>query len=322
MYYLGVDLGGTNIAIGLVDEEGKILHQNSCPTGVNRPFGKIMADMGALAHQVVAEAGHSMDEVAAVGIGAPGASDNKAGTVIFANNLNWRNVPVRAELGKHVNLPIFVDNDANVAALAELYAGVAKGKDSIILITLGTGVGGGIVLNQRVWGGRHNVGAEIGHMIVETEHGEPCSCGNDGCFERYTSATALIREGRKAVVENPASLIYSMTGGDMDKVTAKVVLDAARAGDFIGERIFQKYIHYLALGIVSLINTLDPDVIALGGGVSKAGDFLLDALIPEVEKHIFYKDLPWADILLSTLGNDAGIIGAAMMGRQMIENQQ
>ena len=320
MLYLGVDLGGTNIAIGLVDEAGAILHQDSCPTGANRPFADIISDMGALALRVVAESGHTMEEVSSVGIGSPGAADLKSGVVIFANNLNWRNVDVRGELSKYLDQPIYVDNDANVAALAELYAGVAQGKDSVILLTLGTGVGGGIVLNRRVWGGRHNVGGEIGHMIVETADGEPCSCGNDGCWERYTSATALIREGRKAVVEYPGSLIYAMTGGDPDKVTAKVVLDAAKQGDFNGERIFRRFIHYLALGIVSLINILDPDVIALGGGVSKAGDFLLSALLPEVREHIFYKDLPSAEILLSQLGNDAGIIGAAMMARQMVED--
>lgn len=313
MYYVGVDLGGTNIAAGVVTESGELIHQDSCPTGVGRPYEQIISDMGELVNKVIRDSGCTVKDMKAVGIGSPGAADCKAGEIVFANNLSWYHVPICAELKKHVGPPVFVDNDANVAALAETVAGCAKGRSDVILLTLGTGVGGGIVLNGRILGGVHHVGAEIGHMIVEVQ-GEQCSCGNRGCFERYTSATALIREGRKCIIAHPDSRITLKTGGDLDKVTAKIVLDSAKEGDIFALEIFERFIHYLAMGIVSLINLFDPEVIAIGGGVAKAGDFLMEALLPEVKKHIFYKDLPYADIMLSPMGNEAGIIGAAMMG--------
>lgn len=313
MYYIGVDLGGTNIAVGLVSESGELLYQDSCPTGAGRPYYEIIADMGAMVNKVIRDSGHTLEEIKAVGIGSPGAVDCKNGEIVFANNLSWFHVPLCAELKKHVNLPVFADNDANVAALAETVAGCAKGRSDVILITLGTGVGGGIVLGGKILGGVHHIGAEIGHMIVEVQ-GEQCSCGNRGCFERYTSATALIREGRKCVIAHPDSKITLKTGGDLDKVTAKVVLDSAKEGDIFALEIFNNFIHYLAMGIVSLVNLFDPEVIAIGGGVAKAGDFLMNALIPEVEKNIFYKDIPHAEIMLSPMGNEAGIIGAAMLG--------
>ena len=314
MYHIGVDLGGTNIAVGLVDKEGQILHQDSVPTGVGRPYEMILKDMADLVKKVVADSGHTMAEIESVGVGSPGAADTEKGEIVFANNLYWHFVPVRAELQKHLGaIPVSIDNDANVAALAEMVAGSAKGRRDVILLTLGTGVGGGVIVGGRIVGGHHHVGAEIGHMITVTD-GEMCTCGNRGCFERYTSATALIRMGRQAVVDNPGSAIHVAVGGDMEKVTAKVVLDAAKSGDIIAMEIFERYVHHLAMGIVSLINIFDPEVIALGGGVSKAGDFLLDAVRADVEKHIFYKDIPHAEITISPLGNEAGIIGAAMLG--------
>ena len=269
--------------------------------------------MAGVALQVVADAGASMDDVGWVGIGSPGTTNVKEGVVIFANNLFWHHVPVRAEMQKYIDKPVYVDNDANVAGLAEAIVGACKGYDNSIFLTLGTGVGGGVILNKQVFSGSHNVGAEVGHMITVVD-GEPCTCGNKGCWETYTSATALIREGRKAAEKNPNGAIARAVGGQFDNISAKTVMDAAKAGDSDASAIFKQYIHYMAMGVVTLINVFDPEIFALGGGVAKAGDFLLNALTEEVNKHIFYKDVPHGAIVLAELGTDAGIIGAAMLG--------
>ncbi len=312
--YIGVDLGGTNIGAGIVDEEGSILVKDEVPTGSSRPYDEIIKDMADLIGEILKQGGYELSDVESIGIGSPGCIDNEQGEVVFANNLNWKHVPVREELQRHIDLPIYLENDANVAGLAEAVTGACKGVENSVTITLGTGVGSGIIIGGRPYSGSHGVGAELGHMIVRVD-GVPCTCGNRGCFERYTSATALIREGKKVAKANPDSIIAKSVEGDLDKISAKTVIDAAKAGDEVALEVFDNYIYYLAMGIVTIINSFDPSIIAIGGGVSRAGDFLLDSLKEQVKEHIFYKDMPYADIRLSELGNDAGIIGAAMLGR-------
>jgi len=312
--YIGVDLGGTNIAVGLVDEKGNIIHKGETPTGVGRPYQEILRDMAMLIIKVTEEAGYKKEDIQSIGIGSPGFADKNLGTIIFANNLFWHNVPVRDELQKYINVPVYIDNDATVAGVAEAVVGACKGFKNSITITLGTGVGSGIIIDGKPYSGSHGVGSELGHIIVEVD-GLECTCGNRGCWERYTSATALIREGKEAAQKHPDSMINKAVEGDLDKITAKTVIDAAKAGDAVAMEIFKKYIHYIAMGIITIINAFDPDIIAIGGGVAKAGDFLLNAIKEEVSKHIFYKDVPCAEICMAQLGNDAGIIGAAMLGR-------
>ncbi|MFU0800164.1 MAG: ROK family protein [Xylanivirga thermophila] len=312
--YVGVDLGGTNIGAGVVDENGRILHKDEIPTGVGRPYQEIIKDMGDLIKKVIKNAGYVVDDIVSIGIGSPGVADKEKAFIVYANNLYWKHIPVGEELRKYVNLPVYIDNDANVAGLAEAVCGACQGYRNSVTITLGTGVGSGIIIDGKPYSGSHGAGAELGHMIVSVD-GIECTCGNKGCFERYTSATALIREGKEAAKTHPESLIAKTVKGDLDKINAKVVIDAAKAGDEEGLKIFRRYIHYLTMGIITIINIFDPDIIAIGGGVSRAGDFLLDALNKEVEEHIFYKDLPHAKLCISELGNDAGIIGAAMLGK-------
>ncbi|HHW71452.1 MAG TPA: ROK family protein [Clostridiales bacterium] len=312
--YIGVDLGGTNIGAGVVDEKGNIFIKDEVPTGATRPYKDIIADMAGLIESILKQGGYKISDVESIGIGSPGCIDKDQGKVVFANNLNWRHVPVREELQKHIDLPVYIENDANVAGLAEAISGACKGVENSVTITLGTGVGSGIIIGGRPYSGSHGVGAELGHMIVKVG-GILCTCGNRGCFERYASATALIREGKEAAKANPDSLIGKSVDGDLDRIDAKVVVDAAKAGDKTALEVFDNYIYYLTMGIVTIINTFDPSIIAIGGGVSRAGDFLLDALKKKVEEHVFYKDMPYADIRLSELGNDAGIVGAAMLGR-------
>lgn len=314
MIYVGIDIGGTGIQMGLVDEAGKILHKGGIVTRTDIPFTEQVAAIAACVKETVASGGYTMEDVQAVGAGVPGVPDPQTGNIAFCTNLGWVDVPFCQVLGEMLGKPIFVGNDATVAGLAESVAGISAGTDSSVFITLGTGVGGGIVLNGKVWHGFHGVGSEIGHMILELD-GEPCNCGNRGCVERYCSATAVIRMAREAVKVHPDSDIMTRCEGDPAKINAKIVFDAAKEGDATALKIFRKYVSYLAQTIASLINCIDPEIIVLGGGVSKAGAFLLDAVREECKRYVLYKALPFARIELAELGPDAGIIGAAMLGK-------
>ena len=314
MYYIGLDVGGTTFKAGVVTEDGRIVHKDAMPTGIERPYQEIIADMAALCKKVAADAGIEMSEIKSIGVGVPGLFDNKTGMIPFCTNLGWHDIPFVAEMKKHLDTPVYGDNDATVAGLAESVAGVSAGIRDSVFLTLGTGVGGGIIIDGKPYSGAHGCGSEIGHMMIKMG-GEKCTCGNYGCFERYASATAIIREARKAIVEYPESSMLAACGGDPEKINAKIVIDAARAGDETAKTVFDGYVHALAVGIINIINMLDPEVIVLGGGVSAAGDFLLDAVREAVKPMVFFKTMPYARIELAQLGNDAGIIGAAMLGK-------
>lgn len=314
MLYIGIDVGGTTAKAGVVDEEGKILAKSVCKTGKERAFEDIAADMAELCRRVVRESGHEMADIAAVGVGIPGEQDPRSGLVAFCNNLGWVNVPLMQRLREALGLGVYVDNDANVAALAESAFGASRDVKSSILVTLGTGVGGGIVENRRVRTGAHGVGGEIGHMVVVVD-GEKCNCGHRGCWEKYASATAIIRMGRALMEEKPDCALARQLGGDAAQLNAKAVLDLAKAGDADCMGIFETYVKYLCVGLANLINIYDPDMIVLGGGVAYAGDFLLDAVRAALGDYVYCPALSWARVELARMGNDAGIIGAAMLGR-------
>jgi glucokinase len=316
MVYIGIDLGGTKIAAGVVDESGAILRQSAAPTGMPRPYGPIVQDMARVTLETLAAAGLTPDDVTAVGVGVPGVAEQSTGVIPFCTNLAWHDVPFRTEFQKHLNKPVFIENDATLAGYAESLVGVSAGIRSSVFITLGTGVGSGIIIDGKPYSGAHHVGSELGHCIVEMD-GELCSCGMRGCFERYASATALIRDGRRALERHPGSLLGALCGGDPQRIEAKTVLDAAREGDPTALKVFRRYAHYLAIGIVNIINFIDPEVVVLGGGVSKAGKFLLDAVREALPPRIFFKTLPYARVQLARLGNDAGIIGAAMLAKDL-----
>ena len=315
MYYIGVDLGGTGIKAGVVNEKGEILSKGSTPTMAERPYQAVIADIATLCKTVAADANITVEDIEAIGVGVPGICDPKTGIIPKCTNLGWFDVPFVSELQSHIAKPVIVDNDAPVAGFAEYIAGVSAGTHSSVFVTLGTGVGGGIIMNGRPYSGAHGVGSEIGHMNIAMG-GEECTCGNKGCFERYASATSIIRDAKRAVAENPDSVIMQKCGGDVEKINAKIVIDAAKEGDAVGKQVFDGYVNGLAHGLVNLINVIDPEVIVLGGGVSMAGEFLLNAVREAMKPLIFFKSMPYADVKLATLGADAGIIGAAMLGKQ------
>ena len=314
MLYVGIDLGGTGIKAGLITEDGTILAQADCPTGVERGHEAVIADMAKLALTVIEKGGKTLDDVKSIGIGLPGVQDPRTGHVPFCTNLYWHDVPVIELMNKYIDKPIYFDNDATVAGLAESVAGVSAGVKNSVFITLGTGVGGAIIIDGKPYSGANGVGSEVGHMITVID-GEPCTCGNSGCWERYASATAIIRMGREVAEKKPAGSIARAVGGDLSRITAKTIFDLAKEGDPDATELFNRYVYYLCVGIVNIINCVDPEVLVIGGGLSKAGDFLLNAVRAKLPSMVFYKAMPYARIELATLGNDAGIIGAAMLGR-------
>ncbi len=313
--YVGIDLGGTNIAIGLVDKNGGIVHNDSIPTQAHRHYTEIIKDMADLSLKVIEDAGYNVKDIKSVGVGSPGAPDKENGILVYANNINFYNVPMRNEIQKYINLPVFIDNDANCAALAESVAGAAKGKKHSITVTLGTGVGAGIIIDGKIYSGFNDSGGEIGHTVIHMD-GEQCTCGRKGCWEAYASVTALIRHTKKAAHMHNDSLIYKSVDGNIEEINGRTSFDAAKAGDDIGEEVVQNYIQYIAEGATNIINTFQPEMLVIGGGISKEGDYLLNPLRELIQRNVYCKHVPMTEIKAALLGNDAGIIGAAMLGKQ------
>lgn len=312
--FIGVDLGGTTIKVGVVNGEGRILYQNARPTYAGRDYPLIIRDMIEQIEDAMDWAGVGLEAVKSIGIGVPGLAEARTGNVIYCTNLSWVNIPLGREISQHFGKPVFVENDATVAALAEYVAGSTKGLKNSVFITLGTGVGGGVIINHKIYSGSHGAGSEIGHMIVG-ENFYNCNCGANGCLETFASATGLIKYVRKRIEERDvATNILRMANGRLEDIDAKIIFDGAKAGDALAQEAVQRMVKYLAIGIINIFNILDPERIAIGGGVSKVGDYLIDLLNQEVSKMTFCKEVKYGDIVLAELGNDAGIIGAAFLG--------
>lgn len=312
-YYVGIDLGGTNIVAGVVDENYNIVAKASTKTNCPRPEKEIADDMAKMALQAVENAGLAIDQIEWVGIGTPGIANSETGIIEYSNNLGFKNTPMVKYISEVIDKPVFIENDANAAAYGEYVAGAAKGAKNAVCITLGTGVGGGIIVDGKIYSGSNFAGAEIGHTVIEVD-GAQCSCGRKGCFEAYSSATGLIRMTNEAIAEHPESLMAKMS--EKAKVTARTSFDAMRDGDECAKFIVDKYIKYLAAGITNTINIFQPDVLCIGGGVCNEGDALLLPMKAIVEKEVYTRDSEKnTKIVIAELGNDAGIIGAAFLGR-------
>lgn len=309
-YYAGIDIGGTFVKCGIVDNEGKIIVKGKIPTGKNKTYQQIAMDIAKYVAQLEDEAGV---KTCSVGIGCPGTVDSEKGIVLYCNNLGWKNVPLAEEIGKLLGKPTYVTNDANAAALGESFIGAGKAYNSSILVTLGTGVGGGIVLDGKLFEGNCSAGAEIGHHVIRKD-GRKCTCGRNGCFEVYSSATALMKEARTRMRENKNSMLWGACNGNKDKVDGKMIFDCAKAGDETANKVVNWYIDYLAEGIANLANIFRPEAVLLGGGVSAQGDALIVPTQKLVNKRLYggYHYAP-VKVAVATLGNDAGLCGAAKL---------
>ncbi len=313
MYYVGIDLGGTNIAAGLVTVDGKILADKSVPTRAERDWKEIVADMASLAKEVIAMAGVEISEVTGVGIGCPGSIDNENGICAYSNNIKMEKADIAGEFKKHFDIPVNLENDANAAALGE-YEVNGKGAKSYVFVTLGTGIGGGVVIDGKIFRGHNGVGAEIGHTVI-VSGGEKCTCGRCGCWEAYGSVTALIRQTKAAMEKNPDSLLHKLAEKE-GKVTGKITFDAAQQGDKVAQGVLDQYFKYVAEGITNMVNIFQPEKVVIGGSVSKQGDYLLKPIAELVNKDDYNRYMHKAEVEIATLFGDAGIIGAALSAKK------
>lgn len=313
MYRIGVDLGGTNIAVGVVDENYKIVGRGKVKTRCPRPAAEIFDDIALAVNMAVKDAGISMDDVVSVGVGTPGSVNKDNGYIEFSNNLEFDQVPAKEMLEERIGKTIYLDNDANCAALGEAIAGCGKGVGNFVAITLGTGVGSGIIVNGKIVCGVNYCAGEMGHMVISVD-GEPCNCGRKGCWEQYSSATALIRQTKAAMLEDKDSAMWQLVNGNIDSTSGRTAFDAMRLGDKTAAAVVDKYIYYLSVGIGNVINALQPEIICIGGGISHEGDYLLAPLKKFIEEQRYsIHALKQTKILAAELGNDAGIIGSALL---------
>ena len=310
-YYIGIDLGGTFIKGGIVNENGEILLCDKTPTEVEKGDHGVADNIARLALDLLSRLGLTTSDVEGLGIGSPGMIDSAKGNVIYANNLGWENFMIGEELSSMLGgIPVKIGNDANVAALGEVKFGAARNYSSAIMITLGTGVGGGIVIDGKLVEGNLGAGAELGHTVI-VHGGEQCSCGRRGCFEAYSSATALIRDTRRAMEAHLDSKMWEI--GTLDAVNGKTVFDYAPV-DAYAKEVLDSYIEHLACGLINYANIFRPEVILLGGGVCAQGDNLIKPLQAIMDKEIYAGDKgPRVPILIAELENSAGLLGAAAL---------
>ncbi len=320
--YVGIDLGGINIAIGLVDDRYNILAKGSVPTGRERAFSDIMYDAAQLIRRLLQEAGKTEADIQSIGMGSPGIPDVEKKTIICASSFpQIHHSDAQAELQKYFpGVPVYVENDANAAAYGEILAGAAAGLANAVVVTLGTGVGGGVIIEKKIYAGFNHGGSELGHMVLNF-NGPKCGCGRNGCFEVYASATALIQQTADMIQSYPDSIIHEMIGHDPSKINGKTAFDAAKQGDRAGQKTVAKYIEYLGVGVVNIINIFQPEAIVIGGGICKEGEYLLSRLNEFVQRYLYTTEIPNAKLMTATLGNDAGIIGAAMLWKQQNQLQ-
>ncbi len=310
-YYIGIDIGGTNIACGIVDDNYDIVARAKVKTNAPRPYAEILEDIKQSVRLACAELGIKPSDACSIGIGCPGTC-NTEGVVEYSNNLGFVNVPLRSDIEAEFGVKTYLDNDANAAAFGEFAAGAAKGAKNAIVITLGTGVGSGIIIDGRIYSGSNCAGGEIGHTVIVVD-GRPCTCGRNGCFEAYASATALRKLTAEAAAENPDSKLAKQIEAD-GKCGARTAYIAMKNGCPVGTMVTEKYVKYLACGIANTINIFQPDILCIGGGVCNEGDTLMIPLKKAVAEQIYSKNSNKnTDIVVCSLGNDAGIIGAALL---------
>ena len=310
IYRAGIDLGGTNIKAGLVDENQKIIATASVPTRVERPYQEVIADMAKLVKQLLKQEHIVENDLAGVGIGSPGTIDAEHGIVAYSNNFGWKNIKLVEEMKPYFSCPAAVSNDANCAALGEVKAGAARDTKNAILLTLGTGVGGGVILDGKVFEGAHAGGAELGHTSL-VFGGEPCTCGRKGCVEAYVSASALIRDAKRAAQKFPESKMNVLCP-DLSLMNGKIPFDAAQDGDAAAKEVVENYICYLGEAVTNFVNIFRPDVVLLSGGVCNQGENLTEPLNEYIKDKCFGTDKAFIPrVSCAVLGDKAGIIGAA-----------
>ncbi len=319
MYRIGVDLGGTNIVTGVVDEDFRIVGKGTVKTRKNSSEEVIIDDIKQSIKMAVSSAKIDWSEVKCIGIGTPGTVNIKDGIIEYASNLDFDNTPIKKIIEDEFHIPTYIENDANCAALGEALAGAGNGVENFMAITLGTGVGAGIVIGGKILHGCNNAAGEIGHMVIKFG-GERCTCGRRGCWETYASATALIRQTQDAMSRNFDTIMWDMVSEDIRKVDGTTAFEAMRENDLVAREVINNYIYYVAVGIVNIINIFQPEILCIGGGIGSEGESLLSPIRYYVKNErysIYAKQQTY--ICAAVLGNDAGVIGAALLDKQFEE---
>ncbi len=305
-YAIGVDLGGTNLKAGLVDVHGRIHHRLSIKTDYNASPQAISDQIFKLIHDIISVSQVNISSITGIGLGSPGLIDKRGETILFSPNLpQWRNIPIKNLITKRFVVPCVLENDANAAAWGEKWVGAAREASSMVMFTIGTGIGGGIIIENKLWRGVNNVAAEIGHMVIDID-GPKCKCGNNGCIEAYASATAMVRRFKELLSSGVSSSLK-----DAQEITAKMINDAAMQGDKASLDIIKETGQYLGIAIVNIMHILNPEVIVLAGGMTGSGELLMEPVQQVVKQKAFEASYKDTKIVFSQLGNDAGIIGAA-----------
>ena len=312
MYYIGIDVGGMSIKIGVVDAGGNIVKSSSFVTEKVHAREHIKK-MAETVDELLVSGGFKKEEIAGIGVGIPGAVNPRLGKVIYAPNIGWKDVDFCKQLSALTGLKVFVGNDADVATLGEVYFGAAKNYSDVVMITVGTGVGGGVVIDKKLYESPLGMAAELGHTCL-VKGGLLCGCGRKGCFEQYASATALIRQTKEEMLKNKSSAMWDIVGGDIEKVNGITSFKAAKSGDEGGNNVVDGYVSYLTEGLLDYMNIFRPEAIIIGGGISKEGDYLTDKIKAYAKAYSYgYPGSPVIDVVCAKLGNAAGIVGAASL---------
>lgn len=315
MKYLGIDLGGTNIAAGVVTQDYQIIGRGKAKTTVPCSEEEMIIQLANAANAALADANESIEQMAWIGVGCPGAVNTDTGIIEFSSNLFFHNFRLKTKLEEKLGKKVFIANDANAAAYGEFLAGALKGSQNSLAITLGTGVGCGIIIHGRIYSSSNFSAGEMGHMVIEM-NGRPCHCGRKGCWERYAAATGLKQTTREFMEasEDRTSPIWKLVNGNLENISGRTAFDAMRAGDPVGQAIVDQYIQHLGCGITNAVNIFEPETLCIGGGVSNEGNTLLEPLQEYVDKEQYPITGKRTHVCLAQLGNDAGIIGAAFLG--------
>ena len=314
MYFLGIDLGGTNIAAGIVDRDYRLTVKTSRKTEIPCTNDELCSQLAEAALEALKKAGLSLDDIPWIGIGSPGTVNREAGTIEYANNLHIDHFPLGSMLQDRLHKTVILENDANAAAYGEYKAGALKGARNALAVTLGTGVGSGIIIEGKIYAGSNSAGGEMGHTVI-VAGGRPCTCGRRGCWEAYSSATGLIVSTLEAMALEHTSSMWQIAGGDLNKVDGRTAFQAMRAGDATAKAVVDQYIFYLSCGLVNCINILQPDILCVGGGIGNEGEALLAPVREIVGRESYSKySSKQTKICRALLGNDAGILGAALLG--------
>ena len=318
-YTIGVDLGGTTISAGLVDEEYNIVHKVGCDTNLPRPAEEVEMLIAGLCMELCRSKDLDITkDIRWVGIGTPGSVNQATGVVEFNANFGYNNWPLEVDMERLLGCKVYIENDANAAAYGEYIAGGAKGAQYAVVITLGTGIGSGIIINGKIFSGFNYAGAELGHLVI-VKDGRPCMCGRNGCWEKYASARALAEDTREALKAHPDNMMWKLVDGDLSRVNAKTAFDGMRAGDELATQVVHNFVEYVACGITSVINIFQPEILCIGGGISREGETLLAPIRHYVDREEYAREgMRRTKIVAAKLCNDAGIVGAASLGMQNV----